>query len=133
MMVPSEHEVLIALADKCQQAAEQIEAAMRATYGLPLAAIQSDTHEGKIGLWCDNGMAGIGQVAVFTNEFPEGQARGICALVNNAAGLAGALPQIAAALRARVAPEIASLDPPSAGFLCPEKTHARPFSQIRNA
>lgn len=88
------------LAERCEAAYEQAQAAMRATYGLPLAAIPSDTHKGKIGLWCDNGLAGIGQVAVCTGEFPAKQAQGLCALVNNMAGLTPLLPEIAAALRA---------------------------------
>lgn len=92
---------LLELAGKLEQASEQIGAAMRATYGLPLAALTSDTHEGKIGLWCDNGIEGLGQVAIFTNEFPAKQAQGICALVNSAAALSGLLPAVIAALRAR--------------------------------
>ena len=94
---------LIALAEKVDAAHDQIEAALRCTYGLPLAAIDSDTHVGKLGLWCDNGLAGIGQVAVFTDEFPVKQAHGICALVNNASALSHSLPAIAAALRAHAA------------------------------
>ena len=88
------------LADKIEAAIDQVEAARRACFGLPVLAMESDTHQGKMALWTDNGMAGCGQscVAVNVGEYAEHQLKGIAALANVAAALP--LREIAAALRA---------------------------------
>lgn len=81
------------LADRVRDKIQEIQAARRSTYGLPLAAIRSDNLPDQLALWCDNGFAGLGQVAVFTGEFPTAQAQGICGLVNSAAGAAALLAE----------------------------------------
>ncbi|UAB77000.1 hypothetical protein INR77_09085 [Erythrobacter sp. SCSIO 43205] len=62
----------------------QVQSAISKVHGFPLCVIQSDTHPKLMGIWCDNGLAGIGQVAIVTREFHEGQAEGICTLANAA-------------------------------------------------
>ena len=75
-----------ALVERLQEIAQFIEAAKRHVYGLPVAAIRSDTHDNKMALWCDNGMAGVGQVCVSVNvgEFPDQQLSAIAGLTNAA-------------------------------------------------
>ena len=89
------------LAKRIEEAAEQVAAAKRSCYGLPIIAMASDTHGGKMALWTDNGLAGCGQscVAVDLGEYPEGQLKGIAALANIAAALP--LREIAKTIRAR--------------------------------
>lgn len=65
----------------------QIEAMLGNCHGLPFAVIGSDTHPKLQGIWCDNGLAGIGQVAVVTHEFHPCQAESLCALANAATAI----------------------------------------------
>lgn len=87
------------LADKIDALAESLEAATRHCYGLPVIATESDTQPGRSALWCDNGMAGCGQVAVSVGEFPDKQVHAIAALANVAMALRPHLPTITRALR----------------------------------
>ena len=96
----SNRDELLALAERAEAVAVQGEAALRHVRGLPLLPAVSDTHPDQLALWADNGLAGCGQVALMTGEFPADQAKGIAALVNNMAGLLPYLPSIAASLRA---------------------------------
>lgn len=88
------------LADKIDALAESLEAATRHCYGLPVIATESDTQPGRSALWCDNGMAGCGQVAVSVGEFPDEQIHAIAALANVAMALRPHLPTLTRALRA---------------------------------
>lgn len=76
---PEQH-LLDELADK----RAQIDAALSQSYGFPLVTIQSDTHPKLQAIWCDNGLAGVGQVAIITQEFHPSQAEAICLLANSA-------------------------------------------------
>lgn len=87
------------LADKIDALAESLEAATRHCYGLPVIATESDTQPGRSALWCDNGMAGCGQVAVSVGEFPDKQVHAIAALANVAMALRPHLPTLTRALR----------------------------------
>ena len=87
------------LADKIDALAESLEAATRHCYGLPVIATESDTQPGRSALWCDNGMAGCGQVAVSVGEFPDEQIHAIAALANVAMALRPHLPTLTRALR----------------------------------
>lgn len=76
-----------ALVGELREKAEQADAAKRNLHGLPVLAMESDTHKGKLALWCDNGLAGVGQTCVAVNlgEFPDEQIKAIAALANIAA------------------------------------------------
>ena len=76
-----------ALVGELREKAEQADAAKRNLHGLPVLAMESDTHKGKLALWCDNGLAGVGQACVAVNlgEFPDEQIKAIAALANIAA------------------------------------------------
>ena len=76
-----------ALVGELREKAEQADAAKRNLHGLPVLAMGSDTHKGKLALWCDNGLAGVGQACVAVNlgEFPDEQIKAIAALANIAA------------------------------------------------
>lgn len=86
---------------------ESIEAAKRNCYGMPIIATESDTHPGKIAFWCDNGMAGCGQVAISVGEFPDTQVAAIAALANAAMAISPHLSTILTALQAAEAVEVA--------------------------
>lgn len=73
------------LVERLREQHEQKSAALRNLYGLPVIVTESDTQKGKSALWMDNGMAGCGQVAISTGEFPCKQTDAIGALVNIAA------------------------------------------------
>lgn len=90
------------LADKIEALGASIEAGSRCVYGFPVAAMVSDTHN-KMALWCDNGMAGVGQVCVSVNigEFPDQQLTGIAGLSNAAMSMRPLIPTILRALRER--------------------------------
>lgn len=68
---------------RLKEIALQAEASLRQIGGLPLAVAVSDTHPGKLAIWRDNGLFGLGQVAILTDEFSEKQGEAICALVNS--------------------------------------------------
>lgn len=92
-----EQKLLAELPDK----KAQIQAALSKCCGLPFALISSDTHPKLMGIWCDNGLAGVGQVAIVTREFHEGQAEALCILANGATAIPTLIDEIEA-LRARV-------------------------------
>tara|TARA_B100001146_G_scaffold189741_1_gene174417 strand:+ start:96 stop:398 length:303 start_codon:yes stop_codon:yes gene_type:complete len=91
------------LARELDEKAEQVAAARRRLQGLPILVTESDTQPGRSAMWMDNGLAGCGQVAVSTGEFPCCQTEAVAALANVAASLD--LKSIAAALRARALKE----------------------------
>lgn len=76
-------EVIAMLREK----AEQVAAAKRNLHGLPIIAMESDSQPGRSALWMDNGLAGVGQVAISTGEFPCVQTGAVAALANVAASL----------------------------------------------
>lgn len=77
----------IALIEKLEEKRDQYQAARRNLYGLPVVPMESDTHPGKSALWMDNGLAGCGQVAISTGEFPCEQTSAIAAMANVAASI----------------------------------------------
>lgn len=85
-----EQELLQNLLDK----KAQIEAMLSGCHGLPFAVIGSDTHPKLDGIWCDNGLAGIGQVAIVTREFHPDQAKSLCALANAATAIPTLIDEI---------------------------------------
>lgn len=70
-----------------REKAEQVAAAKRSLHGLPILAMESDSQPGRSALWMDNGLAGVGQVAISTGEFPCVQTGAVAALANVAASL----------------------------------------------
>lgn len=75
------------ISGELREKADQVAAALRNLHGLPVIATESDTQPGRSALWMDNGMAGAGQVAVSTGEFPCAQTAALATLVNVAASL----------------------------------------------
>jgi len=73
------------LAERVTEKHEQAKAALRNLHGLPALVTESDTQRGKSAIWMDNGLAGVGQVAISTGEFPCKQTEALAALVNVAA------------------------------------------------
>ena len=73
------------ISGEMREKADQVAAALRNLHGLPVIATESDTQPGRSALWMDNGMAGAGQVAISTGEFPCAQTTALATLVNVAA------------------------------------------------
>jgi hypothetical protein len=75
------------LVGKLVEKREQVAAAKRNLHGLPVLVTESDTQTGRSAMWMDNGLAGCGQVAISTGEFPCAQTDAIAALANVAANI----------------------------------------------
>lgn len=73
------------VADWLREKSEQVAAAKRNLHGLSILVTESDTQPGRSAMWMDNGLAGVGQAAVSTGEFPCQQTDAIAALANVAA------------------------------------------------